>query len=206
MDRREVLKTMPFILGSAIAAPTLLQLLVSCKNETDKNPDTVFLSEGELFVVNHIADIILPKTQTVGALDVNVPQFIDKVLKEVLTKKEQEMFSKGQNLFHEKFKAVFKKNTSKGTKSDFLELVSVYFKVSEDKQKQIFKLLSQPEAQVENKDMYYIYKYLTSIRYYTLYGYYTSGRVGLDILNYNPVPGTYEACIPVSEVGNSSSI
>ncbi len=204
MNRRAVLKTMPFILGSTMATPALLQFLVSCK-DTEEN-DTVFLNKTNLFIVTQIADVILPKTQTIGALDVNVPQFIDRTLKAVLTTDEQHIFHKGQKMFKTKFETVFKTDILKGTKANFLMFISAYLKVSESKQKQILAVLNQPESQVENKEMYYIYKYLTSIRYYTLYGYYTSERVDVDILNYNPVPGMYEACMPVTEVGNSSSI
>ncbi len=206
MNRREVLKTIPYILGCTVATPTLLQLLVSCKNDANGNYNDGFLNKSDAFTLNQIVDVILPKTQTVGALDVHVPQFVNRVLKAVLTKDEQDVFSKGQHLFKEKFQAVYKIDIQEATTANFMAFISVYFKVSEKQQQQIFKILNQPITEVENKDMYYIYSYLTTIRYYALYGYYTSERVGVDILNYNPTPGMYHACVPVNEVGNSSSI
>ena len=42
------------------------------------------------------------------------------------------------------------------------------------------------------------------IREITIVGYFTSGEVGKDVLHFEPVPGIYQACIPLSEVGNVS--
>jgi glucoside 3-dehydrogenase (cytochrome c) hitch-hiker subunit len=32
-------------------------------------------------------------------------------------------------------------------------------------------------------------------------GYFTSEQVGRNVLHYDPVPGRYEACIPIDQVG-----
>ena len=39
------------------------------------------------------------------------------------------------------------------------------------------------------------------IRSATVLGYFTSEEVGRKVLNYNPVPGRYDACIPIEQVG-----
>ena len=36
----------------------------------------------------------------------------------------------------------------------------------------------------------------------TVLGYFTSETVGKTVLHYDPVPGRFEACIPLAEVGN----
>jgi hypothetical protein len=33
-------------------------------------------------------------------------------------------------------------------------------------------------------------------------GYFTSEQVGRHVLHYDPVPGRYESCIPIEQVGN----
>jgi hypothetical protein len=37
----------------------------------------------------------------------------------------------------------------------------------------------------------------------TLLGYYTSEAIGKNVLSYDPLPGVYVGCMPVSEVGNA---
>jgi hypothetical protein len=39
------------------------------------------------------------------------------------------------------------------------------------------------------------------IRSATVLGYFTSEPVGREVLNYDPVPGRYEGCIPIDQVG-----
>ncbi len=39
------------------------------------------------------------------------------------------------------------------------------------------------------------------IRSATVLGYFTSEQVGKTVLNYDPVPGRYESCIPIEQVG-----
>jgi len=39
-----------------------------------------------------------------------------------------------------------------------------------------------------------------------LFGYYTSEKVGEEILSYDPVPGVFQGCIPLSDVGNAWSL
>jgi hypothetical protein len=39
------------------------------------------------------------------------------------------------------------------------------------------------------------------IRSATVLGYFTSEEVGRNVLNYDPVPGRYDGCVPIDEVG-----
>jgi len=206
MKRRDLLKMMPLSIGSVIAAPTLMQLFTSCEERKGLSWKPTFLDTKKGYVIDNLADIILPSSKEVGALDVKIPQFIDLILKEVIDKKGQTIFVKGALAFQHEFEKTFNKNVLEGSKNEFLQLLSQYFKLSENDQEQVFKLLEMEEDQIENKELYYIYKYLTFIRKYTIVGFYASKKVGTEILNYNPVPGSYEACIPASEVGNVSSI
>jgi hypothetical protein len=206
MKRRELLKKTALATGFIVATPTLLELLVSCQEKITLNWKPLFLDEKQAFVVEHLVDLILPASNTVGALELQIPKFIDLVLNDVLPKNKQAIFIKGAEVFHKKFEAMFDKDILKGSKEEFLELLSKYFNLPVEDKKNVFELLEKEESSVENIELYAIYNYLTCIREYTLFGYYTSKEVGTEILNYNPVPGNYNGCVPVSEVGNSSSI
>ena len=60
-----------------------------------------------------------------------------------------------------------------------------------------------PEKEAET---YALYKCLFSIREFALLGYFTSENIGTEVLNFDPIPGGYKPCIPVSEVGNAWTI
>ena len=78
MDRRIALKNMGLALGYTVATPTLISIIQSCKTEKalDWTPD--FFSKDEGSVITHLVDIILPKTDTPSASEVQVNLFIDR--------------------------------------------------------------------------------------------------------------------------------
>ena len=39
------------------------------------------------------------------------------------------------------------------------------------------------------------------IRSATILGYFTSEQVGRNVLHYDPVPGAYNGCVPIDQVG-----
>ena len=201
MKRRESLKMLTLAIGGVIATPTLIQLLSGCTTQKSDGWEPKFLTSEEKIIVTHLSDLILPTSDTIGALDVQVPQFIDLVLHNVSTKKEQEKFKKGTTYF----KNMFKKEIAEGSKNDFSTLLNTYFKISSEKQAEIFKLLEKDQVSSNKKEDYFIYSYLMFIRKYTLFGYYTSEKVGTEILTYDPTPGFYNGCVPVEEAGNIQS-
>ena len=82
MDRRIALKNMGLALGYTVATPTIISLMQSCAQDTSPEWTPVFFSPEEGAVLMHLVDIILPKTYTPSATDVNVQKFIDKYLDE----------------------------------------------------------------------------------------------------------------------------
>ena len=60
--------------------------------------------------------------------------------------------------------------------------------------------------QGEEKDRFAIYKFLFTIREFALLGYFTSEKIGKEYLVFDPIPGGYKPCIPLSEVGNAWTI
>ncbi|MEI6865906.1 gluconate 2-dehydrogenase subunit 3 family protein [Flavicella sp.] len=207
MDRRSLLKIMSLsTVGCAISTPTLIQLLSSCNSDKNKQWKPLFLSDSQAFMVEQLSDLILPSSKTPGALDIHTPQFIDLILNDILPKKEQDIFVKGAFIFEEKFKNMFDKEVEKGFREEYNIILEIYFNLTPETQKQVFELMKQDAKKTRQKEIYYIYKFLIFIREYTLLGFYSSKQVGTEILNYTPIPGYYESCVPVTEVGNISSI
>ena len=95
MKRRDVLKGMGLSVGYAIATPTLLSLLQSCTSEAVKWTPK-FVSLNEATVLENLIDLILPRTDnSPGALDVNVPQFIDLYYGKKMANEDQIEFKEG---------------------------------------------------------------------------------------------------------------
>lgn len=200
MNRRDALKNLSLSLGYAVAAPTIMNLFASCTAEAD-GWTPLFLSEEEKHVVTHLVDIILPSSETPGALDVNIPQFLDLMYHDIELETNKKTFSRGARIFSDKFLKTNEKAVSKGNKDEFEKLISKYFNVSDEDSKAIFNLQNKNINNIQHKDLenYTLYKFLLSVRYYTIFGYCTSEKVGEEVLAYDPVPGAYNGCVSLEE-------
>ncbi|WP_166461219.1 gluconate 2-dehydrogenase subunit 3 family protein [Flavicella sediminum] len=207
MDRRAALKNLTMGLGYTIAAPTLLKMLASCTSEV-KTWTPLFLTELEQHMVIHLCDLILPASTTPGALDVNVPQFLDMMYKEIETESKQKLFRSGAGVFATKFQEKIGKEALEGKKEDYEVMLDTYLNLSEEKTEEVLALQKQKITKVprEKAEIYSLYKFLLATREYTLYGYFTSEKVGEEVLSYDPIPGVYQGCIPLEDVGNAWSL
>lgn len=206
MNRRSALKNITLSMGYALAAPAALSILQSCKTDIEVwNP--TFLTQTQGFMITKLSDIIIPVTETAGSLDVNVPEFIDLMLKDIASEEEKGLFKEGANAFEEAFQHKYNKTTLKGTTEEYQNLLEEYFNIPQDKKNRIFEMLRNDSSIKEDEfDNFLIYNFLIETRKYTLYGYFTSEHVGEQVLSYDPIPGEYKPCIQVEEVGNAWSL
>lgn len=83
MKRRQALKNIGLGAGIFIVGPSTLGLLQSCKNEPEYEWQPTFLSASNGFALQRVLDVILPATDTPGASDLNIAQFIDSYMDQV---------------------------------------------------------------------------------------------------------------------------
>ena len=176
MKRREALKHLGLTAGIVVATPSLIGLLQSCTSDSETwNP--VFLSEEQGLIVKNIVDIILPKTDTPSASEVNVPEFLDKYLNEVLDIKDQEKIKAAFNTLVTQIKTDYNDNLKKVSEENYKNLLDNHM------------LLDQPPT--PKGDPMTISDLLNTIKWMTINAYRISETVGETILAYDPVPGAY---------------
>jgi gluconate 2-dehydrogenase gamma chain len=182
MTRREAIRRTALALGIAIT-PSLLSGVMNAQTVSRTTVDApTYLSSSQYGTVRAIAERIIPKTDTPGAIDVGVPAFVDLMYGKYLTEEEKRVFVAGL--------AEVEKLSAEQGQRNFAQLSSV----------QQDALLTQMAraAQEKEKTFFHLMKELT------LLGYFTSEPVGKKVLHYDPIPGRFEGCIPLSEVGNVS--
>lgn len=186
MDRREVLKGLGLSLGYVIATPTVISILQSCKNETKVSWILKFFSENEGIVMRNLIDLILPATDNLpGANDVDVFQFIDAYVAEVLNKDQQDEYKKGMTAV---IKA-FGKSVNNINVGDYDALLAKFLKAGIDEVEQF----------TNNKDDILVYETLTDLRDMSIWSYKTSQKIGKEVLAYDPIPGELKGCISLEE-------
>lgn len=190
MKRRDALKGIGLSLGYAVATPTIISMLHSCKTDAKHwTPSLLTVDQG--LVLKTIVDLILPKTElTPGALDVNVPEFLDIYALNVYDSDQQNQFKQGIN---EIIKS-FNKKVSKIKEEDYHELLTKYLKA--DKETQISFNINEIDKVVFNS--------LKTIRDASVWAYKTSEEIGENILAYDPVPGKYY-CGDLDELTNGKA-
>ncbi|MEO9511045.1 MAG: gluconate 2-dehydrogenase subunit 3 family protein [Flavobacteriaceae bacterium] len=202
MERRVALKNMGLAFGYAVATPTLLGIVQSCnsKKVLDWTPD--FFTKDEGTVIHTLVDILLPKTDTPSATEVNVHAFIDKFANEVLPKEHQDFLKMGMSTFVDKVLTLAQKETMSELDEEDLEPVfATYLKkrtdgVEEAHGKAIeayFKAVEESGgAQLD--DEISCHSFANSLRDFSIWSYKTSEYVGEEVLAYLPIPGEYIAC------------
>ena len=145
---------------------------------------------------------------TPGGLDVNLPQFIDMMSQDMFSPEEKNIFKEGSEIFASRFKDKFGKDIGGSSRDEIAELFASYFDLPAEEQGKVSYMQSKTidEVDEEERDHYKMYKFLLNIRSLSLFGYFTSEKVGKEVLNFDPIPGRYIPCIPVSEIGNAWTI
>ena len=107
IDRREALRKTALLMGAAVSATAIAGIMNGCKATPDLNYKPVFFNEDQARIISELAEIILPKTDTPGAKEVGVPNFIDTIVNENYEKEDQERFIVGLTAFEEDAKKTY---------------------------------------------------------------------------------------------------
>lgn len=213
MDRRIALKNMGLALGYTIATPTLLGIVQSCKGETAIEWTPEFFTPEEGGVVKNLIDIILPKTDTPSASDVNVHVFLDKFINEIMEKEQQDFIKMTMGKFIGKALSNSGKETADKLNSEDLEAVySKSWSISKEQKDIAFESIQAYNEAIANgetaslDDSTAIFAFANNVKENTIYGYKSSEHVGEKVLAYLPIPGpNYIPCGDVQELSGGKA-
>ena len=198
MNRREALKNTALLVGGVLAGPSLLSMLQSCTRVDRLNWQPQFLTDDQARFISSFVDTLLPATDTPGALDVKADIFIDRFFEKVYDRNAQQQARNDIDQLNVgavvKYGDTFVNLNSEERKS--------YLADRERESGKYRKSVWGTPVGEENEPPGF-YKSLKSL---TLWAYFSSEKVGEEILVYDPVPGTYSGCIPFSDVGKSWSL
>jgi gluconate 2-dehydrogenase gamma chain len=194
MTRREAIRRTALALGVAISPSLLTGVLQAQPVAPNATAAPVYLSAKQFETAGAIAERILPKTDTPGARDVGVPAFIDLMYGKYMTPEEKVAFALGLAEVEAASAAFGQRSFQQLSPAQQDDLLKKIANAAQEKEK-IWKL--SPATQ-EQKTFFSLIKELT------LLGFFTSEPIGKNVLHYDPVPGRYDGCIPLSDVGNVS--
>ncbi len=197
MNRREAIERTALLMGYAVSAPALAGMLNGCKATPDIHFKPVFFNKDQAVLISIVAEIIIPKTTTPGAIEAGVPQFIDTMLHEVYTKKDQDSFLKGLKEFDEEAK--------KSCGDHFIDCEpkaqASFVKKQHDAAfaKPVEGMSTAWWGSGGGAEKPFILK----VKELTLLGFFSSEPGATQVLQYNQVPGPYQGCVPLVDVGKT---
>lgn len=180
ISRREAIRRTALLMGVALS-PAWLDGIAAAQASRGPTPAAgQNLDARQMAAVSAIAERLLPRTDTPGARDVGVPAFIDLMVGGYFTDAERGTFFGGL--------ADLEALSQRKQRKSFTELDA-------RAQDELLKEVAAA-AQGKEKTFFHVIKDLTVI------GYFTAEEVGKKVTHWEPIPGRFEACVPVSEVGN----
>lgn len=174
ISRREVLRRAALFAGVAMT-PELLTFVARAQTPAAKS----YLPSTQRLLMSAAVDRILPRTDTPGALDVGVPAFLDRFYGEFMTAEEQKLLVSALDDIEAAAKSINGSPFADLTPAQQDTVLRAVGKAQEGRTPSSFGLL----------------------RSTAILGYFSSEAVGKDVLNYAPVPGAYDGCVPIDQVG-----
>jgi gluconate 2-dehydrogenase gamma chain len=194
LSRRDVLRRVACLMGGAISAPAVLGVLQGCSTDSSSQWQPTFLTGPQADTVAEIAEIMIPRTDTPGAKDVGVPSFIDLMLKRAFAEEDRARFVRGLNEFESVARTEYQKPFAGLEPSQRTTLVQRVHDAAVAEAKTLpatTVLLRRP--------------FILMTKELTLLGYFTSDVGSSKVLQYDPVPGVFRACVPLLEAGNGKA-
>ena len=217
IDRREALRRFAVLTGGAVSLSTAAGVMSGCEPAADDaewTPQT--LSEPEFDLMGDVVERILPTTDTPGAREARVHTFIDRMLTEWMPTAERDHFLDGLDrvdavadaefgasftaLSDEDQDAVLRTLEDEASDQDpetvIIDLQEAWpdFLIDES-------LVSSTGRSTELEVQ--LQPFFSHVKELTLVGYYTSEIGATQELQYEHVPGRYDGCVPLEEVGRT---
>jgi hypothetical protein len=185
INRREAIKRAGLLLGGVAFAPNILGVLQGCTAKPGVDWEPVLFTDEQARLITSISDIILPKDDYPSASEAGVPAFIESMVNDVYTDEQRDNFLKKLDDFREEAR---------------LELETEFYEESNERQYQFAYNKNENSLNVNPGDGT---PFFIQLKELVLLGYFTSEVGATEVLQYLPVPGKYEGCIPLEEVGKT---
>lgn len=200
MNRRELLQAVAALTGYAVMGGELFL-------QQAQAASTLRLSARQIHLLDEIAEVIIPATDTPGAKAAQVGKLMEVMVRDCYTPMQQTAFLQGLEAFPQQCKAAmgaeFLRLTKKQRHAYLVQLEKEAKQFNRDQSERDAQRKSQAES--ENKDNSYQAQkefeslplhFYTMIKQLTLLGFFTSETGMTKTLRYVAVPGRYDGDVP----------
>jgi len=183
MQRRELLKNTAILLGG-LASASVAQAVLAGVDGRVKIENLLF-SFDQKKMTAVLADMIIPRTDTLGAIDAGVPHFLELMVSDWYTETERGIYFNGLQSLNDYCQQRFTKDFLTCSEPQRVEALEQSEREAENYKAPGNDDVVKPKED-ENKPFFYKIKELAVL------GYYTSEEGATKELRYNPMPMRYE--------------
>ena len=152
------------------------------------------LSASQRAIVSGVADVMIPRTDTPGALDVGVPDFIDSMLQAVYSPTDRNRYLTGLAAFDTAATSQHGQTFVALELTQRVALVRKFHEVALADERRQHGQHTLPQR-----------PFILMTKKLTLLGFFTSQVGATQVLQYVAVPGSYHGCIPLQQAGNGKT-
>jgi gluconate 2-dehydrogenase gamma chain len=179
LDRRALLLGAVFLLGGAAALTRF-----SRKSATKTGADGPVLSGDHFILLEQVTDVMIPSTDTPGALAAGVPEFIRDMLADWASASSRgEIIGVLESI----------------DKRAWAQFGAAFLELPPERRLEVVRRFDD-DALSRQDPPYGKFKHLV------LVGYYQSEVGATEELRYELVPGAWRSCLPLSEVGRAAAV
>jgi hypothetical protein len=183
MNRRTAIKGTLVVLVGCASADSLYKWF-----SLNSTPDLAYMEKRKALIAE-IAETIIPRTNTPGAKDAKVEDFIVKMIKYCSDKKTQNKFIHGLADLESYSSKEYNHNFIQCTKSQRIQILQHF----EEEGSYSIPILNKVNSKFMGMSFFNKMKLLTA------QGYCTSEVGATKGLAYDYIPGQYQACIPIAK-------
>ena len=194
MTRREALRMLACGAALHLAPARTLAAMREARAALGIKPTNALrtLDAHQHATVRAMAELILPRTETPGATDVGVAEFIDLMLTEWYDDADRTRFAKGLADVDARTQELFGKNFADSSPVQQGEILTV---LGEELMSALQRRHDRgigDDVSVEREEFYPMFRRLA------LTGYYTSERGASDELHFEIIPSSHDECVQIT--------
>jgi len=200
MNRREALRLLASSAALPLAPRSLLAVMRQARAVLGTPAASGTLNPHQSGTVKTMAELILPRTDTPGATDVGVTEFIDLILTEWYDEAQRTAFLQGIADVDTRTQALFSKDFVDSTPSQQTDILQVLGeKMIEEAEAMPNRTRSRRgSAPLPEKNFY------AMLRRLTLTAYFTSEAGATAALNYQIIPDRHSGCVEIQPAKGGS--
>lgn len=182
MDRRKALRNIGTGIGAIAVTPSVVSLFQSCQTAATYTP--AFIPAEDFDIVSNLMELIIPKTEIPGAIELKLPEFTDAYIAAVWDENQKASFTEGWSEFlAASTKSASKEKSSQLSIEDWDAQLAKYLKPGND-------IPAEEEGAA---------KFANQLRSLTVNAFKTNEFIGETVMAYAPIPGEQRGCVDLME-------